>query len=229
LAFKAKEFSANGLRIIKITHGRISTNSYIIYGEDKSAIIIDPGEDDAPLEDFVGKEGLNVKLIALTHGHFDHACSAGHASDLYSAPIAMSSKDEFLLDLNRKAMESLGIMGIDCSFRPDIDLSDVEEISAGNGFSLGVLKTPGHTPGSVTFFINGKIAFTGDTLFSGFIGRTDFPGGSYDEIVKSLELLLKTLEDDTLVLPGHGEETTMGRERAWIEKMLNERGIRKNG
>ncbi|MEM0198436.1 MAG: MBL fold metallo-hydrolase [Fervidicoccaceae archaeon] len=212
-----KDFLIGNLKIVRIPHGILRTNSYLIYSAGrKSAILIDPGENSNAVEEEVKRSGLEIKMIVLTHGHFDHACAAGELARSHGAKIAMSSRDLFFLDLDRKAMESFGLKSSSCSFWADIDLSNENDLSV-EGLKMRVLRVPGHSPGSVSFLINdGEACLTGDTLFRGFVGRTDFPGGSEDELKKSLRTLVDLLGDQALILPGHGPETSMKNERKWL-------------
>jgi len=216
-------FFLGGIEVARITHGVLKTNSYIItIPERRTAAIIDPGEESEAVEKLIERERLDVELIALTHGHFDHACSAGHLSRKYGAEIALSSKDLFLLDLGKEAMEMFGIRDRPCEFWSDIDLSVLDEVKFG-GLKMIVFKSPGHSPGSVVLaFEDKRAAFTGDTLFRGFVGRTDFPGGSEEELKNTLRSLMRFLEGSSLVFPGHGPETTLREEREWLERWIAE-------
>lgn len=222
---REKLFLVDSLIVTRLNHGVLNTNSYILRAKEDEgfATVIDPGEDFTGIVNAIEANHLNVDLIVLTHGHFDHACSSGSLSKKYGGKIAMSSEDMFLLQLNREAMRKLGIKE-ECDFWVDIDLSKVNSLPIHKSFSLEVLRTPGHTPGSVVLLSpTGSVAFTGDTLFRGFVGRTDFPGGSEQQLKDSLKMLLEKAKEDSLILPGHGEETRLKYEKEWLEQWLNER------
>jgi glyoxylase-like metal-dependent hydrolase (beta-lactamase superfamily II) len=177
------------------------------------AIVIDPGDDIERVIAALDKHNLTVKQIVITHAHIDHVGGAMKLKKVTGAPILMNQNDSGLLrmlDLQATwvGMKSPGAVSIDSS------LSGGEQITVGN-LSASVIHTPGHTEGSVCiYFPAQEKLIAGDTLFAGSIGRTDLPGGSLDKIMRSLHQEVLTLPDETLVVPGHGELTTIGEERA---------------
>ena len=187
--------------------GEVQTNSYLLETEDIK-IVVDPAECTNEMVEFL-KKSQKEKLILLTHAHFDHIKGAKELRELTDTKIAVS-----LLDAKATSNQNLNLssyFGIECTpFTADILLKDNQTLNFGKT-EIKVMHTPGHTVGSACFLI-GDILFSGDTLFNYSIGRTDFPGGSFEEIKKSLKRLM-TLDDNIKVFSGHGETTTIAEER----------------
>jgi len=202
------------LRYEKIVIGELGTNCYLIWNEDtKDCLVIDPADDGVGISEEINNKKLKVKAVFLTHGHFDHCLGALDLKLIYNADFGCSSEDTFLLDRQDETAKHFLKKEIKVPnfIKIDIDLDKLKEFKLGEEI-IEVIKTPGHTPGSVCFYsAKQKMLFSGDTLFAGCRGRTDFKYGSTKEIFKSLKKLMK-LKKDTLVLPGHGEETTIERE-----------------
>ncbi len=181
--------------------------------ETGEAIIIDPGDDADTILEAVRKHGLKPKQIVCTHTHIDHVGAIDDLQQRLGVPAAIHKADLMLFDNLDIQAQWIGLpppkRGVIDSFVQD------GEAVACNGIELGVLHTPGHTPGSTTFHLGGdrNILFTGDTLFMQSIGRTDLWGGSHPEIIRSIQRKLMTFDDDTLVISGHGQSTTIGHER----------------
>jgi hydroxyacylglutathione hydrolase len=202
--------------------GSFAANCYVVApGPGSECLIIDPGQDAAPgIEDIVARHRLHPVAALATHGHLDHIWSIAPLCDAAGIPAYIHPADRALL-----ADPGLGISGIPGQqlFRgvTFAEPADVLELADGMtielaGVSLVVDHAPGHTRGSVTFRLPAGQAtlFTGDLLFAGSIGRTDLPGGDYQTILDSLSRVCLPLPDDTVVLPGHGPQTTIGTERA---------------
>jgi len=191
--------------------GPIETNTYVVGDRvAREAIVIDPGGDPTAIIDWLRAEGLRVRHIVNTHGHFDHvggnralraatgATILAHAADLPMFADAARQARRFLL----RSENSPG---------PDHYLEDREELRVG-AVVLRVLHTPGHSPGGITL-VGREAAFCGDLVFHGSVGRTDLEGGSERELLASIRSAILTLPDETVLYPGHGPETTVGLER----------------
>ena len=192
------------MKIQMLTVGMLQTNCYVVScQETQDAIIIDPGLGVPPeveqILSYVDEEMLKVKFLVNTHGHSDHIRGDKILKKKYNVPICIHKYDA-------QAIEDLYE-----NFSPrNILLGDEDLLKFGKA-TLKVMHTPGHTPGSISM-VGEKLVFTGDTLFAGGIGRTDFPGGSDRDMRLSLEKLLR-LPDDYVVYPGHGPATVMGEEK----------------
>ena len=179
----------------------------------REAIVIDPGDDIDRVIAALDKHNLTVKQIVITHAHIDHVGGAMRLKKVTGAPILLNENDAALLKmLDIQAawvgMKSPGAVSIDSN------LNSGDQITVG-GLRGSVIHTPGHTEGSVCiYFPAQQKLIAGDTLFAGSIGRTDLPGGSMDKIMRSLHREVLALPDETVVVPGHGELTTIGEERA---------------
>ena len=198
----------------KIVIGELGTNCYLVWNEDnKDCLVIDPADDGVGISEEINNKKLKVKGVFLTHGHFDHCLGALDLKLIYNTDFGCSEKDAFLLDRQDETAKHFLKKEIQVPnfIKIDIDLDKLKEFKLGEEI-IEIIKTPGHTPGSVCFYNKkNKLLFSGDTLFAGCRGRTDFKYGSTEEIFKSLKKLMK-LKKETLVLPGHGEETTIERE-----------------
>ena len=187
------------MTVTSLPVGSIGTNCYLLYDETtKDAAVIDPSDNAKPVAARIKELGLNVRAILLTHGHFDHCGDVKRIRKLTGAQVFVHPADRDLPIMLSRGLEA------------DRDLADGDVLDLA-GTQLKVLHTPGHTPGSVCFLC-GDLLFSGDTLFEGSCGRTDFPGGSWPEMLASLRRLAE-LEGDYKVYPGHGEETTLEQER----------------
>jgi glyoxylase-like metal-dependent hydrolase (beta-lactamase superfamily II) len=188
--------------------------SLLVDPEEKSAIVIDPGGDFPVIRARLEKHGAKVAAIVHTHTHIDHVGATADVQRWSGAPARIHEADRFLYEM---LPIQAALIGCELPATCDLagDLNDAVTVRAG-GLELAVIHTPGHTPGSVCFLIsaaNGKVCFSGDTLFRRGIGRTDLWGGDTGQIMRSLEDRLLTLDEDTRVIPGHGPGTTIGEER----------------
>ena len=188
------------------------TNSYIIW-DDKSleTIIIDPASADNAFEKFISKKNLKPKYLINTHGHLDHIGGNEYIKKVFEIPIVIHQNDaEMLINSKLNLSEVVGTPIL--SPKADILITEKDNNLSLGGYKILAIHTPGHTKGSICLLID-NILVSGDTLFYESIGRTDLPNGSFDEIVTSIQKKLFTLPDEILVLPGHGEETTIGDEK----------------
>jgi len=199
--------------IIKSFHtGPLAVNSYVVTDEKtKKTFIVDPGGHNLNMVNYIKGDNLEVEYIILTHGHGDHL---GGVPDLMkefpSAKLAAGIYDKEMLanpNLNMSAM----VQGYPVSLSADQYLNDGDTLKVGD-LELKVIHTPGHTPGGICILVE-NFLFSGDTLFEQSIGRTDFPGSSFQAIVKSIREKLFILPEDTTVLPGHMGPTTIGFEK----------------
>ena len=176
------------------------------------AMVIDPGDDIEDVLAIVRQHQLEVKQIVITHGHIDHVGGAMKLRALTGAPILLNQNDYALLKMLDVQASWIG-MAAPGEVSIEASIADGESLRTGN-LTANVIHTPGHTEGSVClYFPAEKLLIAGDTLFARSIGRTDFPGGSFEKIMRSLRERVLTLPDDTVVIPGHGRTTTIGAER----------------
>ncbi len=179
----------------KIVVGPFQANCYIVgHPETREGLVIDPGGDVHRIVTELGRAQVRLLYILITHGHVDHTAGAPDLARITGAPVLIHPLDAQGLD-----------------FRPHGSLTEGQEIRLGS-YTISVIHTPGHSPGGVCFHAPGAV-FTGDTLFAGSIGRTDFPGGNHDLLVEGVSTKIFTLGDDLRVYPGHGPASTIGRER----------------
>lgn len=193
--------------------GELQTNCYLVWNKSKECLIIDPGGEGVEIGEEIRILGLVARGILATHGHFDHILGVLDLKLIYEIPFYCSSKDKFLLDRAKSTARYFLKRKIEVpDIKIDYDLDKIEKISVGEE-ELKLIKTPGHSPGGVCFYNKKeRILFSGDTVFAGSIGRTDSSYGSKEDLDKSLKKIWR-LSKDTVILPGHGEETTVKRER----------------
>lgn len=201
------------MKVMRFPLGALFANGYLVYDEDGNAFFVDPGGDPDDVIAVIEGNSLELKIILLTHGHVDHIAGVKALQDRYDCPVAVHEDDFGMLanptkNLSQFAGESVKVDG---RVKP---LSDGESIKIGS-ILIRVIHTPGHTPGSVCYLASHEgeeVLFSGDTIFALSVGRTDLPGGDFAALESSLRKL-DYLPDDLKVLPGHGPETTLGRER----------------
>lgn len=183
----------------------------VILADDSSmkAVVIDPGDEPERISGIIRDRGFSVGMIVCTHGHFDHIGAAGDIRKETGARIALH-RDELEIYRGSKDMAAFWGYELEPPPEPDILLSEGDTILAGN-LNLSVLHTPGHSPGGICLY-GGNIVITGDTLFKGSVGRSDFYGGDMEKLKQSFRRLM-ALPEETGVLPGHGPSTTIGCEK----------------
>lgn len=209
--------------VVGFAAGAFQANCYLLApGEGADCVIVDPGQDAVrPIEDALRKYRLNPAAVLATHGHFDHVHSASTVADAHTIPVYIHPDDRNLL---ADPLQGLGPQ-LAAMFAGQVSMNEPREVvDLGEkqlevaGLNFTVDHTPGHTPGSMIFRLDteegGQVALTGDTLFAGSVGRTDLPGGDGNQLQESLRDKVLTLDDGTVVLPGHGTTTTIGAERA---------------
>lgn len=194
--------------------GPLACNCSVIGDEEsREALVIDPGDEVEEVLAIVRRHRLTVKQIIITHAHIDHVGGAMKLKRATGAPILLNQNDYVLLQMLEEQAAWVG-MAPPGPVTVDASLDDAGTVRAGK-LAASVMHTPGHTQGSVClYFEPEQKLLAGDTLFAGSIGRTDLPGGSYEKILSSLHERVLALPDETLVVPGHGPLTTIGRERA---------------
>lgn len=198
-----------------LTFNPLETNCYLIADNDGAVAVVDPGcygdKEAAALEEAL--DGLRPEAILLTHGHPDHVYGVARLARKYGIPVMLSADDKYIMERCGTLASMFGLHDVDLGFTT-VPVSDGDLVKVGR-LELRAMATPGHTPGGVSWYCaSEKVVFSGDSLFAGSIGRTDMPGGDYDFLMDSILHKLMTLPEDTLVLPGHGPETTIGREAA---------------
>lgn len=199
------------MKIFVLEVGAFATNCYLAINErDNRAVIIDPGADARQILAAVEKEQLAVEAVLLTHGHSDHIGALAEVAGKLRSPVFIGEPDaKMLTDANINLSRFMG-EDIVCK-SADRLLRDGDSVDAA-GFAFTVLATPGHTPGGCCFKYE-TVVFCGDTIFLESIGRTDLPGGSYPQLIKSIRDKILSLPDNVKLLPGHGPSTDVGWER----------------
>lgn len=193
------------MKIKRIPAGVYAANCFILMDEDtKETAVIDPGGDSEDLIKAVNEMDAKVKYILLTHGHTDHTGAAVQLQEEYNVPIYISEKDY-------RMMENGEYIYGDVIGKVDKFLNEGDTFKIGS-IEIKCIHTPGHTPGGICFMVE-DVVFTGDTLFAGSIGRTDLAGGDFDAIISNIKNKLMILPDNITVFPGHGPQSSIGRER----------------
>ncbi len=200
------------LRLLYFVVGLLDTNTYLVYDEEtRDAVVIDPGGEVNELINWIERLNLNLRAILATHGHFDHVWGVDDLKSHYNAPFYMHHLD---VEIARTSMSWVKLWGVKPKEAPTPDhtIANDQVLRIGS-IDIVAIHTPGHTPGSTCFYIPRLGAlFSGDTLFAGTVGRTDLPGGSSEDLMKSLAKIFRRLPLDTFVYPGHGPSTTLRRE-----------------
>ncbi|MBN1510367.1 MAG: MBL fold metallo-hydrolase [Sedimentisphaerales bacterium] len=203
------------MKIDRFILGDFETNCYVVRADEaaKDCLVIDPGFDAQQVVDFLVERELNPVAIVLTHGHADHIVGVqGLRRQFPEAKVYIHKLDATMLTNSATNLSSL--VGRPYAADPaDMLLEDGETVEQA-GVRLEVLHTPGHTPGGMSLYAREEgLAFVGDTLFVDSVGRTDFPGGDMGQLIRGIKGKLLTLPDNTVVYPGHGMRSTIGREK----------------
>lgn len=208
------------LSVKQFEFNHFGVNCYLVFDEvSKQCAVVDPametGSEDAKLFQYIDEHKLTPRYILLTHAHVDHVCGLRQACKRFDLPVSMHCDGMRLL---RQAAAYGSIMGFDTEPLDDLPTTPLED---GTQLALGddIIEcryVPGHCPGSICFYLpSAEMVMTGDALFCQSIGRTDLPGGDYQQLIAKLKERIMTLDDRCLVLPGHGETSTVGDERKW--------------
>ena len=197
------------MNVITMPVDMLGANCYLLCSDQNNCAVIDPGAEPQRIAEKIESEGLTPKMILLTHAHFDHIGGVSWLKDRYGVPVWLHKADwELALDPNKNLSSMLGSRQF--VLQPDRALVGGEQVPL-DELMIGVIETPGHTPGGVSLLVNGTL-FSGDTLFDGGYGRTDFWGGDWNALAASLKKLLE-LPGEYRVLPGHGGQTTIADQR----------------
>ncbi len=195
-----------------VTVGMFEENCYLYAcATTREAVIIDPGDEAERILERIQEIQLVPKYILNTHGHIDHICAIDAVSAVYPVPLAIHAADMYMYT-DERAARNFGRRAPLVQRKPDMLLKEGDVISFGT-LQLEVVHTPGHTQGGVCFISRPYCVFSGDTLFHRSIGRTDLPGGNYEQLIESVRTKLYPLEEDLTVFPGHGEPTTIMEEK----------------
>jgi len=195
------------------TTGPLQVNTYVLKDESsKEAVIIDLGGSFEEIKSGLDKEGYRIKYILNTHGHFDHIFGEPEVMEKYpEIPVLINKEDESHYSRLEHEALAWGFKTDYSALKPTQYIDENSHIEIG-GKQIKIFATPGHSKGSLSYYIDNKL-FSGDALFCLSIGRTDFPDGDYDTLIKSIKEKLLPLPDDTQVYPGHGFSSDMGNER----------------
>lgn len=192
--------------------GVVNTNTYVVYDENtRDAYIVDPGDEYQGVLDYIAEHRLRVRAIIATHGHFDHILGVDYFRDKLGVEFYMHREDIVIAQDSIGWLTKWGIRRRDPP-KPDQLIEDDVNLKLGS-LDIKLIHTPGHTPGSICIYLcNAKILFSGDTIFYESVGRTDLPGGSDVDLMKSLRKIFTSLPIETAVYPGHGSTTTLKHE-----------------
>ncbi len=213
------------IRIENIVLGMCATNCYAVFdggaktpggyvddGQLKEAVIIDPAADAARIEAMIARYNIKPVAVLLTHGHFDHLLAADAVRRRYGIKVYAGNEERLVMNSSSSNL-SLPFTGDGMTFEADEYFKPGEELDFA-GFRIGTILVPGHTIGSVCYYFKEqKVLFSGDTLFAGSVGRSDFPTGNEGQLIRAIKSGIMSLPDDVKVYPGHGESTTIGCER----------------
>lgn len=198
----------------RIPLGILQTNCYLLSDENKECIVIDPGEEGEKLLSIINAQKLKPIAIFLTHAHFDHIGAVDSIRDTFHIPVYVHKKEAAWLSDPVLNGSEIFMMGKAVRQKPADQLITQESHLSIGSFNFDVFETPGHSPGSISFYVKElNVVFAGDALFQNSVGRTDLPGGNHQQLISSIKSKLFTLPDVTMVLSGHGPETIIDHEK----------------
>ncbi len=208
--------------IKQLAVGAYETNCYILTADEnaKKCVLVDLGLEAGPAIEFLKEQSLNPEVVIFTHGHADHIMGITDLRAQFPEVKTAVHTDDAEMMTNPAKNLSITV-GIEYKDRTaDIELTDGDKINYA-GIELEVIHTPGHTPGGISLYSSAdKVVFTGDALFAGSIGRTDFPGGHFDTLINSIRTKLLTLPGDTVIMPGHGPKSTISEEMSYNQFLV---------
>ena len=194
----------------KIVTGPFQENTFVVRSvESNQTLIIDPGDDEVRIIEFIRSKKLIPLAILNTHAHLDHIGAVSKLKESFNIPFYLHEEEKMILDYYEESCEMFGLLP---KQKPKVDkwLKNHKSLTI-KDFKVKIINTPGHTPGGVCYEIDNHI-FVGDTIFKGSVGRTDLPGGNWDNLKKSLFQLIDTVNHEKIVHSGHGDDTTLKHE-----------------
>ena len=203
------------MKIKKYVVGMIGTNCYLVINEEtKETVMVDPGAYPAKVKNAVKEQKLKLKAVLLTHAHFDHIMGLSDVMEEVKVPVYVEEADLPMMTDGESNLSSAYVRG-GYRFEEAVPVRDGQQLEIA-GFQFRVIHTPGHTPGGCCYYAEKEgVLFSGDTLFHASVGRSDFPGGSASDLVRSVREKLLILPEETHVYPGHMDETTIGYEKLY--------------
>ncbi|MCJ7843406.1 MBL fold metallo-hydrolase [Lederbergia sp. NSJ-179] len=199
------------MRWIQIPLGPLQTNCYLLINPNNECILFDPGDQGKELNEYIMKQELQPLAILMTHAHFDHIGAIDDVRNHWEIPVYLHQLERDWL--SNPSLNGSAHYGETITAQPADHLLSAEDSLKIGSFSFELYHTPGHSPGSLSYYVKeAKAVVAGDTLFAGSIGRTDLPGGDHDQLLSSIHQSLLKLPEETEVLPGHGPITTIQKE-----------------
>lgn len=199
------------MKIYHYTTGPIMVNTYLVSDEKGTGFIVDPGAYSKPLASKIAEDHLKIPYIILTHGHADHIGGVQEFKEKFPEAKIVACEDEKEVLMRPNLNSSMELYGRRIFIEADLYVGEGDSLQVGE-ITLTFRKTPGHSPGGMIILTDG-VCFSGDTLFQASIGRTDFYGGDFQQLLESIRTKIYTLPDETIVLPGHMGQTTVGFEK----------------